>query len=289
MAGRSTPVTPFGTGFCDDRWVTNSGCVIAAVAEAIREVSETIIEARFETLAQCDIDEKSPGEPVTVLDREAEAALSERLTAIVGDAPVVGEESCSADPGRLRWLDAERAWLVDPLDGTANYLAGSSDFAVMVALLSAGRPVCSWVWQPATKRMYIAERGGGASCNGSPVRVVPAARPIGELTGAALTRFMGPPVAATVERNRHKFAAVSAGRRCAGVEYPAVIHGHQDFALFWRTLPWDHIPGVLLLEEAGGVARRPNATPYLPYNHSDVGLLIASDQATWTLAHQLLD
>ena len=269
--------------------MSDSGSVIAAVAEAIREVSETIIEARFEMLARCDVEEKSPGELVTVVDREAEAALSARLRGIVGDAPVVGEESCSADPGRLMWLDAERAWLVDPLDGTANYVAGSPDFAVMVALLSRGQPVCSWVWQPVRKRMYIAERGGGAYCNGLPVRVVPAAGPAGELRGAALTRFMEQPVAATVERNRHKFAAVNPGRRCAGVEYPAVIHGDQHFALFWRTLPWDHIPGVLLLEEAGGVARRPNATPYLPYRDGDVGLLVASDQASWTLAHQLLD
>ena len=68
-----------GHGFCDDWWVSDSGSVIAAVAEAIREVSETIIEARFEMLARCDVEEKSPGELVTVVDREAEAALSARL------------------------------------------------------------------------------------------------------------------------------------------------------------------------------------------------------------------
>jgi fructose-1,6-bisphosphatase/inositol monophosphatase family enzyme len=135
--------------------------------------------------------------------------------------------------------------------------------------------------------MYTAERGGGACCNGSLLRVGPRPGLIGGLRGAALTGFMEPAVVATVDRNRDRFASINPGRRCAGIEYPAVIHGDQDFALFWRTLPWDHIPGALLLEESGGVARRPDGTPYLPYTDG-VGLLVASDQATWSLARQLL-
>jgi fructose-1,6-bisphosphatase/inositol monophosphatase family enzyme len=268
--------------------MSDVGSVTDLVADVIRDVSQTIIEPRFKTLADGETEKKSAGELVTIADREAEAALSDRLARVLPGVPVVGEEGCSADPARLSWLAAKRAWLVDPLDGTANFVAGSADWAVMVALLADGHPVCSWVWQPVTKRMYVAERGAGARCNESPLKVQPRSRLVGELRGAALTRFMQPAVAATVARNRNKFAMISPGRRCAGVEYPAVIHGEQDFALFWRTLPWDHIPGVLLLEEAGGVAKRPSGTPYLPYSDG-VGLLVAADQATWCLASQLVN
>jgi fructose-1,6-bisphosphatase/inositol monophosphatase family enzyme len=267
--------------------VSENGRLVGEVADVMREVSDTIIEPRFRNLADRDVEEKSVGELVTIADREAEAALCERLSQILSDTPVVGEEGCAADPSRLRWLGAERAWLVDPLDGTANFVAGSADWAVMVALLSSGQPICSWVWQPVAKRMYVAERGAGACCNGSALRVQPRPCTIGELRGAALTGFMAPALIATIDRNRDKFASINPGKRCAGVEYPAVIHGDQDFALFWRTLPWDHIPGALLLEEAGGVARRPDGTAYLP-NTDGVGLLVASDDATWALARQLV-
>jgi fructose-1,6-bisphosphatase/inositol monophosphatase family enzyme len=276
------------SAICDDHRVRAFRNVMGPVADAIRDVSETIIEARFRTLGEGEIEEKSVGELVTIADNEAEAALTARLARIVPGAPVVGEEGCAADPSRLSWLGAERAWLVDPLDGTANFIAGSADWAVMVALLADGHAVCSWVWQPMTKRMYMAERGAGAYCDGLPLKIKPRGGLTGGLSGAVLTRFMEPAVVATVARNHDKFAKISPGRRCSGVEYPAVIDGVQDFALFWRTLPWDHVPGALLLEEAGGVAARPSGTPYLPYTDG-VGLLVAADQETWSLARQLLN
>lgn len=80
------------------------------------------------------------------------------------------------------------------------------------------------------------------------------------LQGAVLRRFLPPSVSAAVDAGRDHFAAVTAGRRCAGFDYPAMVDGGQDFVLSWRTLPWDHAPGVLLLQEARGLARRPALT-----------------------------
>jgi fructose-1,6-bisphosphatase/inositol monophosphatase family enzyme len=257
--------------------------VLDRVADAIREVSAAVIEPRFRALADGDVEEKSPGEIVTIADREAEVALEQRLAEIV-DAPIVGEEGCAADPARLGCLGAERAWLVDPIDGTSNFVKGSDQWAVMVALLERGVAVASWIWQPRTNRMYVAERGAGAACNTTALKIDGRTD---LLRGPTFTHFMPQAEKAAVERNRARFEALP-GRYCAGFEYPAIVEGEQEFAIFWRTLPWDHIPGSLLLTEAGGTARRPTGEPFLPYADG-AGLVLARDAATWDAVRGLLD
>lgn len=257
------------------------------VAAVLQETSALVIEPRFAALAEADVVEKSPGELVTVADREAEAALAARLETILPGVVVVAEEAASADPTLLDALGAEQAWLVDPLDGTANFVTGSDDWSVMVALLAEGTTVASWIWQPVKRRMYVAERGGGAACNGTVVHCGSRPTDAGRLRGAVLPRFLDAATAAAVARNRSRFAEVNGGRRCSGVQYPALIDGEEDFVVFWRTLPWDHAPGALLVEETGGVACRPDGSRYRP-TAEGVGLLVAADEATWSVARQLL-
>lgn len=263
--------------------------VLDRVAAAIREVSASTIEPRFTTLTSDDVEEKSPGEVVTVADREGERLLTRRLADLLPGVPVVGEEACAVDGSLVRALEGERAWLLDPLDGTSNFVAGSTDWAVMVALVEGGAPVASWIWRPLDGQMYIAERGGGASCNGSPLRRASADQlPGQQLRGTVLTRYLEAPAAASVERNRERFGPLSGGHRCAGVDYPLLAEGAVDFLLFWRTLPWDHAPGALLVQEAGGTVRRLDGSPYLPAQ-TTVGLLSATGDATWAQARTLLD
>ncbi|WP_327089782.1 hypothetical protein OIE66_03930 [Nonomuraea sp. NBC_01738] len=84
-----------------------------------------------------------------------------------------------------------------------------------------------------------------------------------------------------------RFASLGPGTSCAGVDYPRILDGEQDFVLFHRTLPWDHAPGTLLLAEAGGLSLRPDGTPYHPADDR-VGLLNAADEACWKTAASLL-
>lgn len=259
-----------------------------SVAELVREASATAIEPRFHALGAGEVMEKSAGELVTVADREAEALITAGLEELDPGVPVVGEEGVAADPSRMKGLATSRAWLVDPLDGTANFVRGTNDWAVMVALVVDGETEASWIWQPLEQQMYAAQRGGGATCNGQRLVTAPRARSESDLTGAVLTRYLDDTTRVRVGRNIGRFGTITAGRHCAGVEYPALIAGTTDFALFWRTLPWDHAPGTLLVREAGGVAARPDGTPYQP-GPGGVGLLVAADRATWDLAHGLFD
>jgi fructose-1,6-bisphosphatase/inositol monophosphatase family enzyme len=254
---------------------------IEEVTGILREAAEVAILPRFRALAAGEVIEKSPGEVVTVADREAEELISRRLRDVV-DAPVVGEEAATADPGLLAALrNAPAAWVVDPVDGTANFVAGQPEYAVMVALVRGGETVAGWILRPADDSVYIAERGAGAWRDG--VKVHRTAAPIdpARIRGAVLTRFLDARQQARLEALAPRFAAVTPGAVCAGVDYPRLVDGEQDFVLFQRTLPWDHAAGVLLLTETGGVARRPDGSTYGPADAGAGGLLCAADEVCW--------
>jgi fructose-1,6-bisphosphatase/inositol monophosphatase family enzyme len=107
------------------------------------------------------------------------------------------------------------------------------------------------------------------------------ADPIEELKGAVLRRFLPDALAAHVASAESRFAELSSGTGCAGADYPAIVTGVRDFTLYWRTLPWDHAPGVLFVREAGGAAQRLDGSAYLPAQHARPGLLVARNTATW--------
>ena len=99
---------------------------------------------------------------------------------------------------------------------------------------------------------------------------------------AVLTRFLPQTLALSVRENSRRFSAILPGARCAGVDYPRVATGEQDFVLFWRLLPWDHAPGTLFLEETGGCVARFDGSPYRPADQSP-GLLAARNREIWRM------
>lgn len=254
----------------------------------LRDVAREVIGPRFRALAAHEIEEKSPGEVVTIADREAEARITAGLRELLPGVPVVGEEAAETDPALVDAVaSAPAAWLVDPLDGTANFARGDAHWAVMVALVREGETVAAWIWRNSERRLYMAERGSGVWRDGERLAVGPAPADPGTWRGAVLTRFL-----TAAERDRmtprfERFAAVTGGYMCAGDEYPALIAGEQQFALFQRLLPWDHAPGALLLTEAGGVARHPEGGAFRP-GSGRRGLLLAASEDVWTRARAIL-
>lgn len=261
---------------------------IDAVGDVVREAGATAIAPRFRQLAAHDIQEKTPGEVVTIADREAEAVITARLRDMLPWVPVVGEEAVALEATLLEAIHTEpMVWLVDPLDGTANFASGDPHWAVMVALVREGETVASWIYRHTDDRLYVAERGGGAWCDGLRL-TCPVERSTPEsLRGAVLQRFLTDAERARIIPRLDRFERVTAGYTCAGFEYPAIVEGQQEFALFQRLLPWDHAPGVLLLTEAGGVAKRPDGTPFT-LDHTSRGLLLASSPDVWTTVRDAL-
>jgi fructose-1,6-bisphosphatase/inositol monophosphatase family enzyme len=255
------------------------------VAALMRAVAADIILPRHRALAACDIAEKSPGEVVTIADREAEARLRDGLDRLGVGARIIGEEAAADDPSLLDEAGRDLVWLVDPLDGTANFASGTGAFGIMVALVADGDPVASWMLDPVSGRLCHAARGQGAWIDGRPVRARAGSgtRPVAALA----TQFM--PAA---ERQRtHALAAerfsLEPIPRCAAESYPRLVLGRNQMAMFQRILPWDHAPGVLFLTEAGGVATHWDGSRYR-VGSAGTGLLVASDAAHHALALETL-
>lgn len=255
------------------------------VSDLMRRVAAEVLVPRFRRLTADEVAEKSPGEIVTSADLEAERRLAEGLARLCPSARVIGEEAVAADPQLLDRADQGIVWLIDPLDGTANYASGHAPFGIMVALIGDGVPQMGWILDPLSGRMCFAERGQGAMCNETPVRTKPTGRirPIAALG----THFLSPE-----RRERVHAAAASRLKRapvpmCAAESYPRVVLGENDIAMFQRILPWDHAAGALFVTEAGGRVTHWNGAPYRVGGQGK-GVLIAAGPHEWELAAQVL-
>ena len=254
---------------------------MSSVSNLLRETAETCVMPVFGK-REANSKEKSPGEWVTEADRAGEAFLEPALRSLIAGSHVVGEEAASADPNVLEQLTGEgNVWLLDPLDGTANFADGVSPFAIMVALVRNGDVVASWIFDPVAGQLSVAEKGSGSWINGEQIKVNEHAPALNLLNGAVLRRFLPPEIADHVISVEGCFANLSPGSKCAGFDYPAIANGTMDFDLYWRTLPWDHAPGVLFLQEAGGHATRPDGSAYRVVDHARSGLLVARNEETW--------
>ncbi|MFV3130091.1 inositol monophosphatase family protein [Niveispirillum sp. KHB5.9] len=257
------------------------------VAAIIREVAATEIVPRFRALAKGDIREKSPGDFVTIADEAAERVLTARLTDLLPGSLVVGEEACAADPAILSRITAgdDPVWIIDPVDGTSNFANGRPVFAVLLALAVGGKTVAGWIYDPIGNRMAIAEVGQGAWMGGERLKALPGG-PTLSLRGSLSTKFFPPDEKKRLETLRPHFASTYR-LFCAAHEYLNLLTGQGQFALYNRTMPWDHAAGALAYAEAGGLVAKLDGTPYGPGDVTG-GILLAGDQPTWTDLRRLL-
>lgn len=254
------------------------------IGEAIKQAATEAIVPRFRSLAVGDVHEKSPGDVVTVADRECERLLEVALADLAPGVAVLGEEAAAADPGlSTERLGSSSLFVVDPLDGTREFVAGSPDFAVMVARVDDGVTTAAWIWHPMYDVMWTARLGEGAFRNDVRLTRPPAGADPSTLHGAVKLGFVDPDRRANLADRFDRFGSVVPGPAAAGFVYPSLVSGDVDFALFWRMLPWDHAPGALIAEEAACVVRRLDGSPYR-VAESGVGLLSAAGAAAWEAA-----
>jgi fructose-1,6-bisphosphatase/inositol monophosphatase family enzyme len=246
----------------------------------MKTVAEAVVRPRFRALATSEIAEKAPGDYVTVADREAEEQLTQALSAAYPDAVVIGEEAVFANPGLLDGIaEHEHVFVVDPVDGTRNFVTGHPDYAVMVGELRRGQTVRAWIWQPEHGVALVGRRGGGVERDG--VRLRPVERPGRPAGVSSSKRFRGltdPALAGPIGRSWS----------CCGVDYPQLLAGGTDFICFNPPKPWDHIPGTLFLRELGGVARMADGADYGPAVNEGY-LLVAATPEIWRTAQAVVN
>ena len=252
------------------------------IAALIRETAQAEILPRFRALGAGDIREKKPGDFVTAADLGAERRMTEWLMAAAPGSLVLGEEAAAEDPTRLGLLRSEaRVWVIDPVDGTANFARGQPGFAVILAEVRKGEVCAGWIYDPLEDAMVMAEKGGGAWSAGRRLAVAAALAPRA-LVGAAYGRTASGIRAAKALEASGQVGGVR-NRGCSGLEYADVALGRAHFSLHSRSLPWDHAAGMLITIEAGGVAAFLDGTRYDPRIADRAVLAAASDEAWRTV------
>jgi myo-inositol-1(or 4)-monophosphatase len=234
--------------------------LLAAIMEAVRDAGTVVRQAAPEA-AQLEWEQKSEFDFVSRVDRAAEERIAVRLLERYPGTPIVGEE-LSPDADAASGL----AFLVDPLDGTTNYLHGFPHYAVSVAAVSNGHLVAGAVLNAATGELFTATLGGGAFRDGQRISVSGVEDPRRALIGTGFPfgrlEQLGPYL-----RQFDLVARRTAGIRRAGsaaLDLADVAAGRFD--AFWELSlsPWDVAAGLLLVQEAGGTATDLDGAPAAP-------------------------
>ncbi|MBV8838146.1 MAG: inositol monophosphatase, partial [Alphaproteobacteria bacterium] len=192
---------------------------------------------------------KGPANFVTAADKRAEEILHAELMKARPGYGFLGEEG-----GIREGTDKTHTWIVDPLDGTTNFLHGIPHFAISIALAREGTPIAGLIYNPITDEFFTAERGKGAFFNDHRIRVAARKRLADAVVACALPHLGRGDLA----QFRREFALVQdkvAGLRrfgAAALDLAYIAAGRFD-AYWERNLsPWDFAAGVLMVREAGG-------------------------------------
>jgi fructose-1,6-bisphosphatase/inositol monophosphatase family enzyme len=250
--------------------------LVDRVGDLLREVVADHVLPRFGLLDPANVSEKQgPDDLVTIVDREVEALLTSELSCLLPRSVVVGEEATSSNQTLMGALHGEDpVWLIDPLDGTQNFVEGRKDFGVMVALVKHGETVAAWIALPMTGSLFQAQHGAGAQLNGQPVKAPGLASSPPQ--GSVYHKFMPADVAANIMAATKGHFTAQGRTGSAALEYTSVISGVKDFVIYHRLLPWDHAAGALILSEAGGTVEHLDGTHYSPLSHNQPTILAAT-------------
>lgn len=256
----------------------------AALTEIVRQTAKAEIMPRFRNLGEDEVRQKTSAEDlVTAADRGAEAMIRDAVLAAFPGTVVIGEESVSDDPSVLdRLAGAERAVIVDPVDGTWNYAMGLTQFGVIVAAVERGETVFGLLYDPVLDDWMSALKGEGAVYGrpGGHEERLSVSQPNGDGALGYVQLFLFP------KRKRPQLATAFPAfdrimsLRCSCHEYRMIAAGHVDFSLNGTLLPWDHAAGQLVHAEAGGYSALLDGRAYAPALREGY-LLLAADRDRW--------
>ena len=264
--------------------------LIDQVAYLMRLACDKFIMPYHENLKDDDVATKtSDTDFVTIADREAEFWLIPHLSELLDDVLVVGEESISDDPSLAKKIGKNLSFVIDPIDGTRNFVQGSPHFCSMVSLIDKGEPLIAWVMRPLEQDIIVAVADEGnyyASFDddGNFGDWQPLLR---QSERVELQNMVG--TGGLVGLSGQQREAVRAQLRAlphrqligsAGCEAVMMALGEHDYLMHARTTAWDHTPVDLIARGAGMVsASLPTGYGYSPL--SAEALLVAPTEDSW--------
>lgn len=229
--------------------------LLEAAVQAAQEAGRYLRDAQGRVAVE---DKGHPTDLVTAADRGAEALIRAHLAEQLPEIPFLGEESGGQMP------EAGACWVVDPLDGTTNWVSGLPLWCVSIALVSDGRPVVGVVHAPALNETFTVTAGGGAYLGDEPIRVAEAADLESTLVVArpSLDRRTGEATNVAVSAAVVRQALGVRGLGVSALELAWVAAGRFGGFYHHRLQPWDVAAGLLLIEEAGGLVTRPDGQAF---------------------------
>ena len=238
-------------------------CVAAAVkgADAVRSHTAHLSDLEWEEKARADY--------VSAADRDSETAIREIIRARHDDATILGEElspEVAAETVREGLV-----FVVDPLDGTTNFLHGFPWYAVSIAALVEGALAAGAVLNVATGELFTAVAGGGARRNGQPIRVSKIEEPLKALVGTGFPFKYGDQVDDYLRGFGQAMREAAGVRRAGSAALDLADVAAGRYEAFWELMlaPWDVAAGILLVREAGGVVTDLTGAP-APVAHTSI-------------------
>ena len=214
-----------------------------------------IMLRNWERLDSLKINAKQRNDLVSEVDLKAEQEIITTLRKIYPDHGILAEESGLTKSGEDKSADDEYQWIIDPLDGTMNYLHGFPHFAVSIGLKHKGRMEAGLIYDPIKQDIFMASRGDGAQLNEKRIRVKP--RP--EIDGALIATG----IPSRQMQHKQAFLSIMDDAMVAGAQLRRTGSAALDLAYvaagrldgFWEIglQPWDMAAGVILIQEAGGL------------------------------------
>lgn len=222
--------------------------MLTSLTQLIRDVARQEVLPRF---LHVTLSHKQDGSPLTDADLASQRALTEGLNTLY-PCPVLGEETDSAEQQRL-WETQRRSglWVVDPIDGTSNFVNGFPFFAISVAFMVEGVSQIGVVYNPVSDEMFTAVRGRGAQLNGQSLPLKTSANSLSDAIAGVDVKYLpgklacrlacSPPCGSlrNIGSSTLEWCFLAAGR------FDLYAHGGQHL--------WDYAAGALIAEEAGCV------------------------------------
>ena len=266
---------------------------LASLTTIMRAAATARILPRFRNLETDDVSTKSgPADLVTLADVEAEADMTAALRLAMPGTLVVGEEAVAADPRLLDGLaDADRAVILDPVDGTWNFAKGLSLFGMIAAVTEKGQPVAGVLLDPLLDDWIIATSDGparlvrhdGRSVDLQTSKAIHMDQMVGYVPMSHLPRTARSKVAAQFS-DLGRLTSLG----CSCHEYRMLAQGHADFCLSGpKPQPWDHVAGSLIVTRAGGTSRMLDGRSY-DASVNEGYLLTASSETVWEVVAERL-
>jgi len=232
---------------------------LAAIEALIRQAAHDELVARFR---RTERHEKADGSWLTEADLAMQSRIKSALATRHPEIPLLGEEMTTAEQTRL--LDHAGGndrglWVLDPLDGTSNFAAGIPLFSVSLALMRSGRIEAGIVYDPMHDESFAAQRGHGATLNGEPLQVPPAAIPLAKTTACIDFKRLPPALATRIAATPPYSSQRSIGS--VALDWCWVAAGRFHLYLHGRQSLWDYAAGSLILAESGGHADTLDGSP----------------------------